>query len=104
MINDEPSRISARAQCLDTAKLIVLGDRENQYGSPQDCFDRIAALWDVYLEGAAGGRPQITPADVAAMMVLVKVARLVSSPSHWDSWVDIAGYAACGAEVSKCED
>ncbi|MFN7882545.1 MAG: DUF6378 domain-containing protein [bacterium] len=26
------------------------------------------------------------------------MARLKNSPNHRDSWVDLAGYAACGAE------
>jgi len=90
-----------RAACLDEAKRIVIGARESQYGSPEDCFKRIASFWNTYLEGAAGGRAQITAGDVAAMMALVKLARLTNDPSHWDSWVDIAGYAACGAEVSR---
>lgn len=38
--------------------------------------------------------------DVANMMVLLKVARNKAS-WHRDNWVDIAGYAACGAEVDK---
>jgi hypothetical protein len=37
-------------------------------------------------------------ADVAAMLALLKIARLQQSPNHRDSWVDLAGYAACGAE------
>ena len=39
----------------------------------------------------------------AAMLILVKVARLSSSPWHRDNWVDIAGYAACGSEVRSKE-
>ena len=40
-----------------------------------------------------------TAHDVAAMMILLKVARLATSPDKWDNWVDIAGYAALGGEV-----
>jgi hypothetical protein len=29
-------------------------------------------------------------------MVVTKVARLVQTPDHLDSWVDVAGYARCG--------
>ena len=28
------------------------------------------------------------------------VARLAASPNHEDSWVDLVGYAACGAELA----
>ena len=31
---------------------------------------------------------------------VLKVARLMETPKHEDSWVDIAGYGACGAEVA----
>jgi hypothetical protein len=34
------------------------------------------------------------------MLALLKIARLKNSPNHRDSWVDIAGYAACGAECA----
>lgn len=68
-------------------------NRSHLYGKPEANFERIAALWSAFL-----GR-QITATDVAAMMTLLKVARLAETPKHLDSWVDIAGYAACGAEV-----
>jgi hypothetical protein len=35
------------------------------------------------------------------MMALMKIARLATNPAHEDSWVDLAGYAACGASVAK---
>lgn len=28
-----------------------------------------------------------------------KIARLENDPHHHDSWVALAGYAACGAEI-----
>ena len=83
-----------RQKLLETAAKIVKGDRQKNYGTPEDNFKRIADLWSVYL-----GR-SITPSDVAAMMILMKVARIMHDPSHMDSWVDIAGYAACGGEIN----
>jgi hypothetical protein len=41
----------------------------------------------------------ITPYDVATMMLMVKLARLMQSPGHQDSHIDIAGYAACMEEI-----
>ena len=38
------------------------------------------------------------------MMALLKIARIRSGPSMADSYVDLAGYAACAAEVAKAED
>lgn len=82
-----------RTECLETAKEIINGARQENYGSPESNFANIANYWSVYL-----GRC-ITPTDVALMMVLMKLARLQNNPQHLDSWVDICGYAANGAEL-----
>lgn len=88
-----------REETLDKAKEIVTGNRDQEYGSPENNFSRIAELWGAYL-GVA-----VKPTDVAVMMVLMKVSRLASSGGkNIDSWVDIAGYAACGAEIISSED
>jgi len=42
----------------------------------------------------------VTPVDVAIMSALIKVARLIESPGHRDSWLDLAGYAACGYQCA----
>ena len=90
-----------RKECLDAAAKAALTDRAREYGAPEDCFTLIAALWSRYT-GC-----DISTADVAAMMILLKLARVEGNPRHTDSWVDIAGYAACGAEcaaaMSGCE-
>ncbi len=86
-----------RKETLDTAAFAVTGERQEDYGSPEDNFRRIAYLWGSYLDHG------IDTSDVAAMMVLLKIARIRSSPDHMDSWVDIAGYAACGAECSTAQ-
>ncbi len=78
---------------LDEASEAVLARRQT-YGSPQRNFERIAGLWSGYL-----GRP-ITTADVAHLMILVKISRLQETPGHRDSLVDVAGYAQCAAELS----
>jgi len=31
-------------------------------------------------------------------MAAIKLARLVETPDHQDSWIDLAGYAAIGSE------
>ena len=46
---------------------------------------------------------KILPSDVAIIMALVKIARLAASPGHEDSWIDLAGYAALGAEIAEIE-
>lgn len=69
--------------------------RQTTYGSPVPNFERTAKLWNAYLPNHA-----FTAVDVAILMALVKIGRLMETPDHDDSWVDLAGYAACGREAS----
>lgn len=82
-----------RQETLEEALKIVTKDRNSQYGDPEKNFETIADLWATYTGQT------FTPYDVAVMMILVKVSRIVTSPQVLDHWVDIAGYAACGAEA-----
>lgn len=84
-----------RQDILDEASKCVNIDRTQNYGPPEQGFKNIAEIWSVIL-----GTP-ITSAQVAQCMVGLKLARLIQSPGHKDSWVDIAGYAACGWEASQ---
>ena len=85
-----------RDEVLDKAHNCVCGKREQDYGKPEDNFRLIADLWSDYLRGI-----RLTPKDVAMMMVLLKVARVRDGGGSGDSFVDIAGYAACAGEVSE---
>ena len=91
-----------RTECLETAKNIVNGARQENYGSPESNFKNIAELWTTYFNTAKNTEDwyDITPVDVANMMILMKMARLMNKPDHEDSWVDIAGYASNGCEIS----
>lgn len=88
--------VSVRSQVLRDAERIVTKDRNSQYGEPEDVFRTIADLWTAYT-----GDIDFTKADVAIMLILLKVARLRNNTRDLDSWVDIAGYSACGAEVAQ---
>ena len=90
-----------REHVLDEAKKCVLKDRNSTYGKPEDNFKRIAILWEAYDQIRQPG-PE-TPIDVSIKMILIKVARLAHNPTHKDSWVDTAGYAACGAGIALAE-
>jgi len=82
---------------------IVNGSRRSAYGTPERNFERIAAMWQVYLSLRLDNSPtgmEIDARDVAAMMRLMKEARLIETPDHRDSYLDIVGYALCGAEVA----
>ena len=96
-----------REQLLDEAKRIVCADREGQYGAPEDNFALIARLWEDYLRASCvgpGSDVSVGSDDVANMMVLLKVARAGTAlHPKADNWVDIAGYAACAAEIATEE-
>lgn len=95
-----------REKVLAEAKRCVCGERDQSYGGPEDSFRLIAKLWEPYVKEkiVPKGTPvDIEPEDVAIMMGLLKVARLASNPQHMDSWVDLAGYAACGGEITGKE-
>lgn len=85
-----------RSETLTKANEIVNGHREQEYGSPEDNFKTIADLWTAYLGGF-----KIDSVDVAMMMALLKIARIQSGTATEDSFVDLAGYAACGSEISS---
>jgi hypothetical protein len=89
--------VTAGAEMLRNAAKVI-EDRHATYGPPNDNFQNIADFWTVYVNH---DDVEFTPADVAAMMSLVKIARIMMTPEHGDSWVDLAGYAACGAEVTE---
>ena len=55
-------------------------------------------LWTHYL-GPDRLQVGISPVDVAAMLALLKIARIASGHGKSDNWVDLAGYAACGGEI-----
>jgi len=78
---------------LGKAEEIVNGERQATYGGAFGNHQRIANLWNAYGDGKYQSWQSINPVDVAIMMMLLKVARLEESPSHEDSYVDIAGYA-----------
>ena len=82
-----------REEILEKARQCVCGDRDMQYGSPEGSFKRIADYWSLYIN-----KP-ISPQDVAIMMILFKVAR-EENKDKADNWIDIAGYAACGGEIT----
>lgn len=105
----------ARSRVLRTANDLVNGDRNAQYGEPNADFQRTAMFWNEYLCGVAERKMQnaseqelenlldtlcclIDSHDIAWMMILMKASRSTVSPTKEDHYVDVAGYAACGAD------
>ena len=84
-----------RSDVLSRAEDLITGDRNQSYGDTKESFRRIAAMWSAYLNWT------VTPADAAAMMALLKISRISTDPTNDDHWIDLAGYAALGSEVSE---
>ena len=82
-----------REDILDTAKLLISGQRATDYGDAFANFDRIAKGWNIIVDNSGG---ELTAQHVALMMDWVKTCRLLETPSHVDSWVDKCGYSALG--------
>lgn len=87
-----------RTQCLKKACHDITGQREQDYGSPKKNFSIISGLWSSYLG------VEVTPLDVSMMMCLLKISRIKSGGGTGDSFSDIAGYAACGAEIRAADN
>jgi Domain of unknown function (DUF6378)/Domain of unknown function (DUF4406) len=100
---DEERVTSERESVLREAIGLIAGDRNASYGPPTQDFARTAAA--LTATGYRRASPDenilpLQPHDVAILMMMVKISRLMATPDKRDSWVDIAGYAGCGAECA----
>lgn len=87
-----------KRELLDGAIAAVCGERNDSYGPPSHDFDRTARLLSALFMDKLVPGASFTAADVAQVEICVKLSRLQNSPGHMDSWLDVAGYAACGYE------
>lgn len=87
---------------LDEAKALISGQRADDYGKAYTNFKDIQAIIGAMKEV----NPKLvgSPVWTSFEMMAVKLARLIKNPTHRDSWVDICGYAALGAEVAEESD
>lgn len=87
-----------RTHVLTQAADLINNDRDRDYGSADANHLRIASIWAVIL-----GHP-VSPAQVALCMCGVKIARLAHDIGKTDSWIDLAGYSALGAELAQTRE
>jgi hypothetical protein len=87
-----------RYDILETARESIR-DRENNYGSPEVNYKRLASLMTIIMQDKLREGESISPADAIMVMCVVKISRLINQPDHSDSQADLAGYAAILSEV-----
>lgn len=79
-----------RGSVLKRAINVINGERQQQYGNPEDSFSEISVLWNWWL----GDKLQVSLSsqDVAMMMALMKQAREKNGAGKTDNIVDCCGY------------
>lgn len=87
-----PKQADPPTTVLDEAAQVIKERGEN-YDHPLPNHQRIAALWSVVLGTT------VTPLQVVQCMMAVKLARLIATPDHRDSLIDLCGYAACAETI-----
>jgi hypothetical protein len=92
--------MTTAAETLRIAAEAVCGERNESYGSPVDDFRTQAEMFSSYLSRTNGTNVLVTASDIAALMILVKIARQAHRAKP-DNWIDAAGYAACGAQCDS---
>lgn len=85
--------MSTLLEQFDAALATVTSDRSEIYGHPADDFAAVAKLKMALPEFSDPRLRHI------AEMICVKLARLSATPTHLDSWIDIAGYARTGVMI-----
>lgn len=88
-----------REEFLEQVQKIVCQDRNVTHGDAEDNFRVIASLWNVYIHNSKG--EELNNKDVAIMMCLFKISRLMTNVNNMENWLDLAGYAACGGGIVK---
>jgi hypothetical protein len=84
---------------LERAHEAVNGERQENYGNQHQNFTNIADIWTVILREKLIA--PVTPQDVAMCQIGLKLARLAKNGGkHFDSIVDVAGYAECLDKVN----
>lgn len=96
----DPIKSTTRETILGEAITCTCTDRNLQYGGPESSFPAIAELWTGYLR-ASGHNITLTAKDSALMLMLFKTARAITSETpKADTYIDMAGYAACAGEIA----
>ena len=97
------SQAWTRDDFLDAAQKIINGDRAEEYGPAERNFDDIRYEWSPIIERIKSESEELDIIDVAILQCKLKIARLLRNKWHRDSWIDLIGYAAIGAELAEAK-
>lgn len=89
----QPATNQWTPRLLEAAIEATTGARNADYGNPWDNHNRTAELWSFWLRHSKGIDVILTDLDVCMFNMLQKISRLTNGVEHYDSWVDLAGYA-----------
>ena len=87
----------------EEAVRIVYGDREKAYDDPNQNFRRLAFMFQGVLDKKLAPNAQITPNDVALMLICLKISRESFKPSR-ENRVDGIGYWLCLDRIVQEQD
>lgn len=91
--------LTKRETILREANRIIHGDRQQDYGPPVDSFTRLAEALNLVLRPKLREGVELDAVDAAVLMIAMKLSRLAGGDRKDDTWVDLAGYSALGAEI-----
>lgn len=83
-----------QSKTLREADKIIHGERQDQYGKPEDSFLKVAELWNAYIRNKRSFTCNLNEKDVALMMTLFKIAREQGTGHKEDNAIDACGYLA----------
>jgi hypothetical protein len=79
---------------LDSAKEFFTGERQETHGDAAETHARIARLWWAYAQNRRDPTAPFVGRDAAAMLALMKLARMEGGKFNADNAVDAAAYLA----------
>lgn len=98
MTNTTPERVNI----LTEASNLITGQRQQDYGTPEENFQRMADFANILFAKNLKENIPLSPRQMADFMILLKVARTINTPTR-DSYVDIGGYAGIAGELAKID-
>lgn len=95
--------MSSGGSILIDALTATSGPRRRDYDAATPNHKRIADGWEWYIRARKDPNAPLSELDAAHMMIILKLARACYTPTR-DTYVDIAGYSRCAAEIAGFEE